>query len=98
MSANPGGPPLPNDLSKKSFVSKLSHSVECHADMSLAIIIVLFIIVIGMYIYYHGLFSIGPYVKICTKTRTKKIKSEDDVDGESDGAETNKLIESINKN
>jgi hypothetical protein len=89
---------------KKSLVAKLAASVAGHAYMSLALIIVLLILVIGLYVYYHGLFFLGPYASAqrSTKGGAKKKGSSgasDETDtGDAKGdPETERLIDSINR-
>jgi len=85
---------------KKSFVAKLAASVAGHAYMSLAIIIVLLILVIGLYVYYHGLFFLGPYASTKGGPRPKKKKDSGDESGAEDAKgdpETERLIDSINR-
>ena len=54
----------------------------------MGMIVVLVILVIGMYIYYHGLFIFGPYA---VKTSKKKVACEEDSD------DVDALINEINK-
>jgi hypothetical protein len=52
-----GAAPAP----KKSLFTRLADTVAGSPKMSLTIIIVLVILLIGGYIYYHGLWFLGPY-------------------------------------
>ena len=69
--------------------------------MALAVIVVLVILVIGLYVYYHGLLFLGPYAKAGGKGsrgRKKKDGGSDGGDGSEERAdpETERLIDSIN--
>lgn len=91
----------PGAPGKKSFVAKLATSVAGHAYMSLAIIIVLLILVIGLYVYYHGLFFLGPYAsakKGGFRSKKKKDPGDESSAEEAKGdPETERLIDSINR-
>lgn len=88
---------------KKSVVAKLASAVAGHAYMSLAVIVVLVILIIGMYVYYHGLLFLGPYAsrkagfKSKSKGKKGKDKDSDDEDDVKGDPETEKLIQSINQ-
>jgi hypothetical protein len=88
----------------------MARFVAARSYMSLAVIVVLLILVIGGYIYYHGLFMFGPYAAGRTSARkggtTSKRKrgtaaadtpAEDALDDSTADPETERLIESINK-
>jgi len=104
--ATPLGAPAARGPGKKSIVAKLATSVAGHAYASLAIIVVLLILVIGLYVYYHGLFFLGPYASAKKGGfRPKKKKGGDDSSAEDapgpsakGDPETERLIDSINRN
>lgn len=86
---------------KKSFAAKITGAVARHAQLSFAIIVVLLILVIGLYVNYHGFFIFGPYAAAAKSgTRSKRSKSGSDADSDSDGErsdpETERLIDIIN--
>ena len=84
----------------------MARFVAARSYMSLAVIVVLLILVIGGYIYYHGLFMIGPYAAGCTSARKrgtistrKRGTAAADTPAEDDSTadtETEHLIDSIN--
>ena len=90
----PAGP------AKKPLVAKMAGMVASHAHASLAIIIVLTVLLLGLYIYYHGLFFLGPYARPRKSRATKKRKDEDEADQgaqkQKGDPETERLIDSIN--
>jgi hypothetical protein len=100
------GPPdlsgRPAASAKKAPIAKMAGIVAKHAYMSLAIIIVLVILVLGMHIYYHGFLFLGPYAKPSKggfrSAKSNKRKGADDADAESQKGdpETERLIDSIN--
>jgi hypothetical protein len=97
---------------KKSFMNTASNTVANHSKLSFAIICMLTVLVIGMYIYYHGFFILGPYASSDNKSKdsskdNKKDKSKDsskesskdnkkDKSNEIEDIETENLIKSIN--
>jgi hypothetical protein len=91
--ARPGG-------AKKTFVAKLAGAVADHSYMSLAIIVVLVVLVIGAYIYYHGLLFLGPYASPgksgFRSAKGGKRKDPDAEGGDQGDPETERLIDSIN--
>lgn len=90
----PAGP------AKKTFVAKMAGAVAGHAYMSLAIIVVLVILVIGLYVYYHGFLFLGPYAKHgkggFRAAKGKRKDSDDAEPGAQGDPETERLIDSIN--
>jgi hypothetical protein len=92
---------------KKSFIAKLAGAVSNHAYLSLAVIVVLLIIVIGLVVYYRGLLFLGPYAPGARRGKGphKKKKDEGGAEGGASGSgpdaqgdpETEKLIDSINR-
>jgi hypothetical protein len=55
-------PPTPPESPKRaSCVAKLAACVAGHSYVALAIIVVLLVIIVGTYIYYHGFWVLGPY-------------------------------------
>ncbi len=84
---------------RKSFVAKMASSIASHAYMSLAIIIVLAIVIVAMFVYYHGLFFLGPYAKGAGPRARRKKEAADDQPASEDAAdpETERLIDSINR-
>ena len=92
----------------KSFVAKAAASVAGHPYASLAIIVVLVIVVIGVFVYYRGLLFLGPYADSARISRSakgaasktkRKTSDDDDESGDDKGdPETEKLINAINKN
>lgn len=75
--------PAPAPERSCSTITKLSRAVSSHATLSLTIIIVLLILVVSMYVYYHGIYSFGPY-----STKANFVAD----------AETERLINTINAN
>lgn len=106
MESQPQTPAL-GAAPSKSFVAKLAGAVASHAYMSLAIIIVLTILVLAIYVYYHGLLFLGPYASKSGGDRRSKKKKEGGFLAETDAgtvddspsgdAETERLIESITR-
>jgi len=98
--AAPRPPPERGGASpKKSLVGRLAAAVAGHAYLALAAIIVLTLLVIGLYVYYHGLFFLGPYAAPPPKGRAKK-KDRDSGAGADEAQgdpETERLIDSINQ-
>jgi hypothetical protein len=95
----------PPVAAKNSFVSKMASSVANHPYISLAIIVVLSVLVIGAYVYYHGFLCLGPYAAAAEGFRAgaKKAKggkprraAEADASDPDSDAETERLIDSIN--
>lgn len=79
---------------KRGIVCKMAGGVANHSRAAAAAIVVLTILVIGMFVYYHGISRFGPYAKK-SAMRGKKSKADDgEKSGEPD--ETDKLIKSIN--
>jgi hypothetical protein len=85
--ARPGAP-------KKALASRLAGAVASHAYASLALIIVLVILVVGLYTYYHGILFLGPYAKGGKGKKKDKASDEGEVSGD---PETERLIDSINR-
>jgi uncharacterized membrane protein affecting hemolysin expression len=50
--------PIPTAASTSS-TAKMSTTIAAHPTIVLVVLTVLIILVIGMYVYYHGVFSIG---------------------------------------
>jgi len=94
MAVRPAGPV------KKSLVTKMAGTVASHAHASLALIIVLTVLLIGVYVYYHGLLFLGPYARPRKSRASKKRKDDDDADQgaqeQKGDPETERLIDSIN--
>jgi hypothetical protein len=67
--------------------------------MALAVVVVLLILVIGLYVYYHGFLFLGPYAK-CAPRRGKAKKDSGggggDASDDRGDPETERLIEAIN--
>ncbi|MFA6165766.1 MAG: hypothetical protein WC700_04060 [Gemmatimonadaceae bacterium] len=87
---------------RKSLVAKLGGAVAAHAVMSLAIIVVLVVLVIGLVVYYRGILGFGPYAHRGGAGKKKQtFMAETDagsVDSSPSGdAETERLIDSINR-
>lgn len=89
---------------KKSFITKMSNNVAYHPSLSFAIIVILTILLIGMYVYYHGLFMIGPYMGKTKKTKKRKdeeesfkLEKEPSKLEDSSSLETETLIKKINQ-
>lgn len=97
---------FPSSPKSKGLFGRLSRACATNASVCLALIIVLITIIVVMYVYYHGLFGLGPYasVKMAKKSGRKKksgFTSDEDTEGgqASDGkadAETERLIDTIN--
>lgn len=90
----------------KSFVAKAAGAIASHSYASLAVIVVLVIVVIGMFVYYRGLWFLGPYAECAqlskgskgAAAKSKRKASDDDESGDEKGdPETEKLINAINK-
>jgi hypothetical protein len=91
---------------RRGVMCKMAGIVSRHGKASLAIIVVLTIIVVWMYVYYHGFLKFGPYSKNVARA-SKKKKPKGQVEEDDDGGrrskkdrgddETEKLIESINQ-
>ena len=91
---------------KRGIVCKLAGAVSRHGRMCLALIAVLTVLVVGMYVYYHGFLRFGPYCKSVARPGPRKGAKKSSDDGESGTAagksdrvaeETEKLIETINQ-
>jgi hypothetical protein len=96
--ALPGMPPYAVPAPKKSFVARLAAGVAAHAYLSLAVIVVLLVVAIGLYVYYHGLWVLGPWARPRGKGRRRAPEAAaeaEPADGAGD-AETERLIDSIN--
>ena len=74
----------------------LSDCVSHHPGAAAAALVVLAVLVVGLYVYYHGVLSFGPYA-CCTPRRTRRrpAEKESESESESDG-EAGRLIEAIN--
>jgi hypothetical protein len=70
-SLSPAAPPA----GKKSLASKLAGAVGRSPYASLAIIVVLTILVISLYVYYHGFLRVGPYAAGFTASAGNKVKT-----------------------
>jgi hypothetical protein len=98
----PGAPRPASGADRQPFVAKMVAKVASNACTSLAIIAVLVVLVVGMFVYYHGFLFMGPYAKRAVKCGAKSSakKSEKPADKDSDSekgdSETERLIESIN--
>jgi putative methionine-R-sulfoxide reductase with GAF domain len=79
---------------KTTFVAKMAGAVAAHARMSLAVIVVLAALVIGIYVYYHGILWLGPYAGRGGRAAKAKRKAADAEPGD---PETERLIDSINR-
>ena len=75
---------LDNAQPKKRLLDSAADLVASHSYICLSIIATLIIIIIWMYIYYHGVYFIGPFYK-CESIITSQ--SDPDID---------KLVDSIN--
>lgn len=89
---------------KPSLVARLSKACSNNGKACLAIIVVLVIIVIGMYIKYHGFLGIGPFSKQAKRKNSTggtkaKLSNSSEVEGAPPAAdpETQQLIDTINK-
>ena len=77
----------------------MADTVAGNPFMSLAIIVVLLIVVVGLYTYYHGILCLGPYVSTgaaasrSSRARGKAPEIDDAAKGD---PETERLIDSIN--
>lgn len=100
---------VPAAFVKKSFMDTASNTVANHSKLSFAIICMLTVLVIGMYIYYHGFFILGPYASNDNTSKdkskdsqkekqkdNKKDKQKDNKSNEIEDIETENLIKSIN--
>jgi len=91
--AGPAGQPAGPAAGAKTLVTRLTAAVAGHARFSLAVIIVLLITTIGVYVYYHGLFFLGPFSKGGRAPREKSDAGSGEAKGD---PETDRLIETIN--
>lgn len=82
---------------RKGLICKMSGAVSRHPRAAAAMIIVLTILVIATYVYYHGIWKLGPYGKARKPAKKGKPKQEEGQDEERGDEETEKLIESINQ-
>jgi hypothetical protein len=91
---------------RKGVICKMAGAVSRNNRLCLGIIVVLAILVIGMYVYYHGLFRFGPYCKrALSGARQRKPREEriaqrppaESGDRDAGDDETEQLIKSINK-
>jgi hypothetical protein len=85
---------------KKPLAARLAGAVANHAYASLAIIIVLLILVIGLVVYYRGFLFLGPYAGKRAGARGSRRKDPGPDEGGADDKgdpETERLIESINR-
>ncbi len=78
---------------KGSFISTCAHAVGNNAYISLAVMVVLVIVVMGMWVYYHGLFGLGPYAS-SSPAKGKKAATDS---GDDPDSETERLIKTINQ-
>lgn len=97
---------------KKSLVAKAAGAVGRNPHAALAAIVVLTLLVVALYVYYHGLFHLGPFASAAPassssagrgKTGSRKPDSGDTgASSKPDGApdagdpETERLIAAIN--
>ena len=96
----PGAPRrAPGDTPRPTLVATMVAKVASNARASLAIIAVLVILVVGMYVHYHGFLFLGPYAKRAARRGAKGVEKSADAGGDNDkgDSETERLIESINK-
>jgi hypothetical protein len=77
---------------KGSLISSCANALKNNAYISLAVMVVLVIIVIGMWVYYHGIFGLGPYASGAPPKGKKSSDGDDEPD-----SETERLIKSINQ-
>jgi hypothetical protein len=89
LSSEPSADAAP---AKGTFMATCAAAIANNAYMSLAVLVVLVILVIGLWVYYRGLFGFGPYAS--PSKAGKKAAAEGD--GDSD-PETERLIETINR-
>jgi len=90
--------------SKKPFFGRLAAGIAGHPYLALAAIIVLTLLVVGIYAYYHGIFFLGPYAPPSGASRAsgargkKKDRAAAAAGDEAQGdPETERLIDSINQ-
>jgi hypothetical protein len=105
-------PPVPTPAAiapaaKKALVARLATMVGNHAYLSLATIVVLTIVLVALYVYYHGFLFLGPY-KASAATRGAKAAKKKDARGtgktnknqkpeDAEEAEIERLIETIDQ-
>ncbi len=100
----PAAPPtLEQKTGKRSMMSKLAGAVGRNPYASLAVIIVLTIVVISLYVYYHGFLKIGPYASGFAPSAVKggpksgrEPKGSPPDSSDSGDPETERLIAAIN--
>jgi flagellar basal body-associated protein FliL len=87
---------------KKTLVGRMAGKVGKSPYTALAVIVVLAILVIGLYVYYHGLLRVGPYAAVSAfrkggpaKAAPAKEKAADEA-AETGDPETERLIAAIN--
>lgn len=86
-----------NQQQPKALAGRLAAGVARHAHLSLALIVVLAVLVVGMYVYYHGVSVLGPYAgRRKAAGGAGRAGAAADPDGADGDPETERLIESIN--
>lgn len=81
------------------YLGFVKHQIEGKPLVAFGIIILLVILLIGMYVYYHGLLMFGPFAgpaKPKGKGKGKEKIKEHSEDDEKGDDETEKLIDTIN--
>lgn len=95
---------------KWCLTSKLAGAVAGHAQAALALIVVLAVLVVGLYVYYHGVWVLGPYAAASVaagaaggsggspkrKAAAKAVKAAAKAPADEDDPETERLIDAIN--
>jgi hypothetical protein len=79
------------------YMTTLTNTISSKPQMALGVIVVLIIIIIGMYIYYHGILVFGPYAGLRRKSKKSDNDESDDESDDKSDDETDKLIKNINK-
>ncbi len=97
---------FPSSPKSKGLFGRLSRVCATNASVCLALVIVLITIIVVMYVYYHGLFGLGPYASVKTAKKSGRKKKSGFINDEDGGgasaadekadAETEKLIDTIN--
>ena len=83
---------------KNNLVEKAKKYIEQNAGMVLALIVILTIVIIALFVYYHGLFGvIGPFDESkASKKAVSSNNSKKKVPDDTTDTETENLIKSIN--
>ena len=89
---------------KKPVIVTMKAAIAAHAGMALAAIVALTVIIVWMYVYYHGALGLGPYARPGRapsrereKERLKKSRFDDPPDSAPPRAETGRPVKGDKK-